>query len=174
MRHPLESKFVHEGRQPRLSFQMARTLLALGAAKGLPSVITMRTAAGICRVTSRAMMPPRLQPTRLTFKPESSRSFLTCAATAETSASGARTLRPRPQPVDLIAEAFEKTTDSDSGPIVRSQPRQDHHRVRLSSRRGSQEGRRSEQRRNIQQPPPLGGEQSEWRWFDCLIVMTHF
>ena len=46
MRHPLESKFVHEGRQPRLSFQMARTLLALGAAKGLPIVITMRTAAG--------------------------------------------------------------------------------------------------------------------------------
>jgi len=71
--------------------------------------------------------------------------------------------------MDLIAEAFEKTTDSDSGPIVRSQPGQDHHRVRLSSRRGSQEGRRSEQRRNIQQPPPLGGEQSEWWWFDTVL-----
>ena len=32
--------------------------------------------------------------------------------------------------------------------------------MRLSSRRGSQEGRRSEQRWNIQQPPRLGGEQA--------------
>jgi hypothetical protein len=51
--------------------------------------------------------------------------------------------------MDLIAEAFEKTTDSDGGPIVRPQPGQDHHRERLSSRRGSQDGRRGEQRSNM-------------------------
>ena len=42
------------------------TFVAAGAAKGLPSVITMRTASGARRAASRAMIPPRLQPTRLT------------------------------------------------------------------------------------------------------------
>ena len=75
--------------------QMLPTLLAPGAANGLPSVITMRTAAGICRAASRAMMPPRLQPTRLTGRFVAARRREICARIAGISASDGRTLRPR-------------------------------------------------------------------------------
>jgi len=43
----------------------------------------------------------------------------------------------------------------------------------LSARRGGQEWRGSEQRRNIQQPTPIGGEQGERGWLYHLVVATH-
>lgn len=74
--------------------QMLPILLARGAANGLPRVITMRTAAGICRAASRPMMPPRLQPTRLTGRSVAAPRRAICARIAGISASDGRTLRP--------------------------------------------------------------------------------
>ncbi|WP_447746823.1 hypothetical protein [Variovorax boronicumulans] len=46
-----------------------QALLARGSpAKGLPSVMTLRTCEGARRASSRANTPPRLQPTMLTLR----------------------------------------------------------------------------------------------------------
>src|SRR5260370_1663826 len=83
---------------PESKRQRLRTLLAVGAANGLPSVMTMRMSGAISRATSRAMMPPRLQPTRLTGRPVAARRREACWAIAGRSASAPRMLRPRFQP----------------------------------------------------------------------------
>lgn len=56
------SEFILSAREKA---PMLPTLLASGAAKGLPSVIAIRTV-GISRGPLLATMPPRLQPTKLT------------------------------------------------------------------------------------------------------------
>src|SRR5712692_405832 len=94
---------IHSGRgdaalSPVSNRHRLRTLLAVGAANGLPSVMTIRTSAAIVRATSRAMIPPRLHPTRLTGRPVAARRRDACWAIAGRSASARRMLRPRFQP----------------------------------------------------------------------------
>jgi hypothetical protein len=91
---------------------MARTLLALSAAKGLPSVITMRTAAGICRATSRAMMPPRPPADEADLQAGVLPELLDPTGHGRKVGVRSTHVATTAPTMDLIAKAFEKTTDS--------------------------------------------------------------
>ena len=74
-------------------------LLARGApANGLPSVITLRTWSGARRAISRAKTPPRLQPMRLTLRPESRNKVASRSCIFASAPGRGPWLRPSSQP----------------------------------------------------------------------------
>ena len=115
-------------------------LLARGApANGLPSVITQRTWSGARRAISRAKTPPRLQPTRLTLRPESPEQGREPVLHLLLGAGARAVVGAELPAVRVPALVGEEASQRPRRRVVRRQTRQHEHRVAVAARRHAQQ-----------------------------------
>ena len=120
-----------------------QTLDAAGAAKELPERHHHASRFG-ATVASPAMMPHRLQPTRVTGVPVAART----SGSAPPQPTGRRRRDGRCAAIPamrLVAEKLRLTADRDRRTVGRAEAGQDDHGLRRAARRRSQKGRSSEE-----------------------------